>query len=197
MGRCRIWTGKRLGTICAELAQLNIRVSPNTVRRLLDDLGYALHANRKTLSRGCHDRDQQFCYIAQEKKQFLRRGLPIISVDTKKKELVGNFKNAGRVWAQAATPVKDHDFRSEGKGMAIPFGVYDLARNQGSVFVGMSHDTSQFAAENIARWWRKEDSVTIRRQATSSFWPTAAGAMEPACGCGSGRCRNGLPIRLA
>jgi len=155
MGRCRIWTGKRLGTICAELAQLNIRVSPNTVRRLLDDLGYALHANRKTLSRGCHDRDQQFCYIAQEKKQFLRRGLPIISVDTKKKELVGNFKNAGRVWAQAATPVKDHDFRSEGKGMAIPFGVYDLARNQGSVFVGMSHDTSQFAAENIARWWRQ------------------------------------------
>jgi hypothetical protein len=155
MGRRRCWTGKRLREICAELAQLDIVVSPNTVRRLLDQLGYALHANTKSLSRECPERDEQFSYIAEEKKQFLRRGLPIISVDTKKKELVGNFKNAGRVWALAAPPVKDHDFRSEGKGMAIPFGVYDPVRNRGSVFVGTSHDTPQFAAENIARWWRQ------------------------------------------
>jgi hypothetical protein len=154
MGRRRLWTGKRLRQICAELAQLDILVCPNTVRRLLDQLGYALHANTKSLASHCPERDEQFIYMAEEKKQFLKRGLPIISVDTKKKELIGNFKNPGRVWGQAATPVNDHDFRSQGKGMAIPFGVYDQVRNCGSVFVGTSHDTSQFAAENIARWWR-------------------------------------------
>jgi hypothetical protein len=118
MGRRRRWTGKR--RICAELAQLDLVVSPNTVRRLLDELGYALHANTKSLSRGCPERDEQFGYIAEEKKQFLQRGLPIISVDTKKKELVGNFKNGGRVWSQTATPVNDHDFRS---GPQSGFGV--------------------------------------------------------------------------
>ena len=92
--------------------------------------------------------------MAEEKKQFLKRGLPIISVDAKKKELVGNFKNAGRVWSRQATLVNDHDFRSQGIGMAIPFGIYDPTCNDGSVFVGTSHDTPQFAAENIARWWR-------------------------------------------
>lgn len=155
MGRGRQWTGKRLRQICAELSQLDILVSPNTVRRLLDKLGYALHANSKSLARHCPERDEQFRYMAEEKKQFLKRGLPIISIDTKKKELIGNFKNPGRVWSQAATPVNDHDFRSQGKGMAIPFGVYDPVRNCGSVFVGTSHDTPQFAAENIARWWRR------------------------------------------
>ncbi len=155
MGRGRFWTGKRLRQISGELARLDIVVSPNTVRRLLGELGYALHANTKSLSRRCRERDQQFCYIAEEKKLFLRQGLPIISVDTKKKELVGNFKNAGRVWSRTAIPVNDHDFRSEGQGMAIPFGVYDPVRNQGSVFVGMWHDTPQFAVENIVRWWRQ------------------------------------------
>ena len=154
MGRRRLWTGKRLRQICAELAQLDILVCPNTVRRLLHDLGYALHANAKSLSNDCPARDEQFIYMAEEKKQFLKRGLPIISVDTKKKELIGNFKNPGRVWSQEATPVNDHDFRSQGEGMAIPFGVYDPVRNCGSVFVGTSHDTPQFAADNIARWWR-------------------------------------------
>ena len=91
----------------------------------------------------------------KQRSSSCQRGLPIISVDTKKKELVGNFKNAGRVWSQEATPVNDHDFRSQGQGMAIPFGVYDPVRNRGSVFVGTSHDTPQFAAENIARWWRQ------------------------------------------
>ena len=153
-GRRRLWTGKRLRQICAELAQLDIVISPNTARRLLDQLGYALHANSKSLASDGPERDEQFCYMAEEKKQFLKRGLPIISVDTKKKELIGNFKNPGRVWSLAATPVNDHDFRSQGIGMAIPFGVYDPVLNCGSVFVGTSHDTPQFAAENMARWWR-------------------------------------------
>ncbi|HXJ17895.1 MAG TPA: ISAzo13 family transposase [Candidatus Polarisedimenticolia bacterium] len=158
MGRRRCWTGKRLRQICAELAQLDILVSPNTVRRLLACLGYGLHANLKSLSRSGPERNEQFLYIAEEKKQFLQRGLPIISIDTKKKELIGQFKNPGRVWSQRATPVNDHDFRSQGLGMAIPFGVYDLVRNGGWVFVGTSHDTPQFAAENIARWWRHSGS---------------------------------------
>jgi hypothetical protein len=153
MGRRKLWTGKRLRQISAELAQLDIVVCPNTVRRLMRKLDYGLHSNAKSLSADCPDRDEQFIYMAEEKKQFLKRGLPIISVDTKKKELIGNFKNPGPVWCQQATPVNDHDFRSQGIGMAIPFGVYDPMRNRGSVFVGTSHDTPQFAAENIARWW--------------------------------------------
>lgn len=154
MGRTRPWTGKRLRQIAAELSRLNILVSPNTVRRLLREMGYGLHANAKSLSASCPGRDIQFTYMAEEKKQFLQRGLPIISIDTKKKELVGPFKNPGRVWSQRPTPVNDHDFRSQGLGMAVPFGVYDPVQNRGAVFVGLSHDTAQFAAENVARWWQ-------------------------------------------
>jgi hypothetical protein len=147
-------TGKRLRQIVQELQRLSIAVSPNTVRRLLDLLGYSLHANCKSLSTPHPNRDQQFQYIAHQKKRFQRRGQPMISVDTKKKELVGNFKNAGRVWSLEPTPVKDHDFRSEAKGMANPYGVLDLLSNRASVFVGTSHDTPEFAAGNVARWWR-------------------------------------------
>lgn len=153
-GRRRLWTGKRLVQIAQELRQLNIAVSPRTVRRLLDQLGYALHANSKSLSASHEQRDQQFQCIALQKKRFLRDCLPIISVDTKKKELVGNFKNPGRVWSLESNPVKDHDFRSEALGMAISYGIYDLLANRGSVFVGTSHDTPEFAAGNVALWWR-------------------------------------------
>jgi hypothetical protein len=154
MGRRKLWTGKRLRQVAAELRKLDIHVSPNTVRRLLYEIDYTLHANTKSVSVPCKDRDQQFNCISKQRERFWRRGLPIISVDTKKKELVGNFKNSGRVWSQQATPVNDHDFRSHGLGMASPYGVFDLSRNQGSVFIGTSHDTPRFAAENIARWWR-------------------------------------------
>jgi hypothetical protein len=153
-GQRGLWTGKRLRRLTQELRQLGIDVSANTVRRLLEQLGYALHSNFKSMSISCEQRDEQFGCIAKQKKRFLARGLPIISVDTKKKELVGNFKNAGRVWSQVAVPVKDHDFRSQAAGMANPYGIYDLVGNRGSVFVGTSHDTPGFAAENIARWWR-------------------------------------------
>jgi len=153
MGRRRLWTGKRLRQITRELGGLGISVSPNTVRRLLRQLDYALHANTKSISVSSQHRDLQFSCIARHKKRFLHRGLPIISVDTKKKELVGNFKNPGRVWSSKPTPVNDHDFRSQGKGMANPYGIYDPIANRGSVFVGTSHDTPRFAAENVARWW--------------------------------------------
>lgn len=154
-GHRRLWTSKRLVQITRELRQLDIAVSPRTVRRLLDQLGYALHANSKSLSTRHEQRNQQFQCIARQKKRFGRGALPMISVDTKKKELVGNFKNPGRVWSLQGTAVKDHDFRSEAQGMAIPYGIYDLVANRGSVFVGTSHDTPDFAAGNVARWWRE------------------------------------------
>ena len=141
--------------ITRELRQLDIAVSPRTVRRLLAQVGYALHANAKSLSTPHEQRDQQFQCIARQKKRFGCRSLPMISVDTKKKKLVGNFKNPGRVWSREPTAVKDHDFRSEAQGLAIPYGIYDLVTNRGSVFVGTSHDTPEFAAGNVAQWWRQ------------------------------------------
>ena len=157
MGRRGLWTGLRLEQICEELKELGIRVCPNTVRRLLDVLGYALHCNRKSLSGPqSPERDCQFRYIQHQRQEFTQSGLPIISVDTKKKELVGPFKNAGRIWSRKALPVNDHDFRSQAKGIAIPRGLYDVRTNRGSVLIGTSHDTSQFAVEAIVDWWRRE-----------------------------------------
>ena len=113
MGQRGVWTGKRLGDISGELAQLGLRVCPSTVRRLLDEVGYALHANRKSLCANPSPfRDQQFGLLNHQRQEFARSGYPIISVDTKKKELVGQFKNNGRVWSRDPILVQDHDFRS-------------------------------------------------------------------------------------
>jgi hypothetical protein len=123
------------------------------VRRLLKTLGYALHANRKSLCKSPPERDRQFRYIARQRRCFSQEQAPIISVDTKKRELVGNFKNAGQVWSREPIPVFDHDFRSLSRGVAIPYGVYDLEANHGRVNVGVSSNTPTFAAESIRRWW--------------------------------------------
>ncbi len=148
------------------LEDLGLAVCPNTVRRLLHELDYALHANRKSLSGPqSPERDRQFRYLQAQRQEFSRQALPIISVDTKKKELVGPFKNAGRLWSREALPVNDHDFRSQAKGLAIPRGLYDLAANRGSVLVGTSHDTPEFAVDAIVDWWRTEGR---RRYATAS-----------------------------
>ena len=157
MGKRGLWTGKRLRDISSELSRLGLRVCPNTVRRLLDEAGYALHANRKSLCTSTSPfRDQQFDLLNLQRQEFTRSGYPIISVDTKKKELVGQFKNNGRVWSRDPIPVQDHDFRSQAKGMAIPYGIYDLHANRGRVVVGMSHDTPAFAVEAICQWWCRE-----------------------------------------
>jgi hypothetical protein len=157
MARRGLWTGLRLEQISRQLGRLGISVCPNTVRRLLDQMGYALHANRKSLSgHQSPERDRQFRYLLNQRQEFTRQGLPIISVDTKKKEMVGPFKNAGQVWSREAIPVNDHDFRSQAKGMAIPRGLYDLRANRGSVLIGTSHDTSEFAVDAIVAWWRRE-----------------------------------------
>jgi hypothetical protein len=157
MGRRGLWTGLRLEQISGRLKQLGLSVCANTVRRLLDVLGYALHANRKSLSGPqSPERDNQFRYIQHQRQEFTRDQLPIISVDTKKKELVGWFKNDGRIWSREALPVNDHDFRSQAEGIAIPRGLYDVPANRGSVLIGTSHDTPQFAVDAIVDWWRGE-----------------------------------------
>jgi hypothetical protein len=157
MGRRGLWTGLHLEQISGRLRELGLWVCPNTVRRLLDRLGYALHANRKSLSGPqSPQRDQQFRYIGHQREQFTQSALPIISVDSKKKELVGPFQNEGRIWSRAALPVNDHDFPSQAQGKAIPRGLYDVQANRGSVLIGTSHDTPEFAVDAIVDWWRAE-----------------------------------------
>jgi hypothetical protein len=128
-----------------------------TVAKLLGLLGYSLQANLKTREGASHpDRDAQFEHINQTAKAALAAGQPVISVDTKKKELIGQFKNGGREWAPAGAPVQvnTHDFPSQAQGRAIPYGIYDLAHDEGWVSVGIDHDTSQFAAASIRAWWQ-------------------------------------------
>ena len=150
------WTRRTTDKIARELANLGgIEVSANTVGRILKELGYSLRVNHKKISSGTGpDRDAQFKQIAAIRDRFSKQGLPVISVDTKKKELVGNFKNPGAAWNKQAVAVKDHDFRSQGHGLAVPYGIYDIQANRGSVFVGASHDTPQFAVSSIEKWWR-------------------------------------------
>lgn len=151
------WTRKTPEKIAKELESLGLDISPNTVAKLLKNLGFRPRVNhKKVATRTSVDRDEQFCYIAAQREQFEQQGLPIISVDTKKRELVGNFKNAGTIWSQEAIPVNDHDFRSDALGVAIPYGVYDVQANRACVSVGVAHDTSEFAVESIATWWREE-----------------------------------------
>jgi len=157
MARRGLWTGLRLEQISSQLRRLGISVCPNPVRRLLDEMDYALRANRKSLSgHQSPERDRQFRYRQVQRQEFTRQGLPIISVDTKKKEMVGPFKNAGQVWSREPIPVNGHDFRSRAQGMAIPRGLYDVLANRGSVLIGTSHDTSDFAVDAIVDWWRRE-----------------------------------------
>jgi hypothetical protein len=152
------WVRASLRSLSRRLGEAGHPASPPTVRRLLDDQGYRLHANTKQLESGAGhpDRDQQFRYIAEQRQAFSTAGLPQISVDTKKKELIGRFKNAGRVWSQEAEAVNVHDFRQGALGRAVPYGIYDLTRNQGTVYVGQSADTPRFAVDMLARWWVDE-----------------------------------------
>ena len=143
--------------IVAELATVGIQVCPRTVARILKDLDYRLRVNHKRISAGsAPDRDQQFTYIASQRVKFAERGLPIISIDTKKREIVGNFKNQGGACGQSPQAVNDHDFRSQADGIAIPYGIYDVTANYGFVVVGTSHDIPDFAADNLVRWWQRD-----------------------------------------
>jgi len=152
------WTCKSTRRLADELTRRRHPVSVNTVAALLHQAGYSLQANRKTREGASHpDRNAQFEHINAQVRRFLDRGQPTISVDTKKKELVGDFKNAGRAWRPAGRPeeVRVHDFLDPNLGKAIPYGVYDILNNQGWVSVGIDHDTAQFAVASIRRWWMR------------------------------------------
>jgi len=152
------WTCKSTPQLAVELTSQGHPVSASTVWRWLNAAGDSLQSNRKTKEGADHpDRNEQFEYIATTVQDFQERGQPVISVDTKKKELIGEFRMAGREWQPTGEPVKVliHDFIDKDLGKAIPYGVYDLTENQGWVSVGIDHDTARFAAEAIRRWWRK------------------------------------------
>jgi hypothetical protein len=138
------------------------QVSYPTVALLLDELGYSLQSNRKTREGGSHvDRDAQFAHINRQVRVFQERGQPVVSVDTKKKELVGDFKDAGREWQPEGAPeeVRMYDFRDKRLGKVIPRGVYDVTWDEGWVSVGVDHDTARFAAETLHRWWQEMGSL--------------------------------------
>ena len=151
-----IWTCKSVRTIATELQVKGYEISFKTVNRILHELDYSLQANRKALSQAYDTgRDEQFTNINTLVKRFIRQGQPIISVDTKKKELVGKFKNPGKKWEKKGDPekVEDHDFRSRAEGVAIPYGAFDPQRNEGFVNVGVTSDTAEFAVNSIRLWW--------------------------------------------
>lgn len=150
------WTSKSTRKLAAELTERGKSISPQKVGQLLFSLGYRLNAAQKTLEGTNHpDRNEQFEFINDRVEAYQARSAPVISVDTKKKELVGDFKNAGREWQPMGEPVavRVHDFIDPELGKAIPYGVYDLGRNEGWVNVGIDHDTPEFAVTSIARWW--------------------------------------------
>jgi hypothetical protein len=150
------WIRSSLSRLSTRLADEGHQASSSTVARLLKKMGFSLKANkRKQGMSGCPDRDEQFKYIASQKQQFITAGLPIISIDTKKKELIGDFRNKGQTWRRQAEEVNEHDFPGA-KCRAVPFGIYDPTRNEGHVYVGLSNDTPEFAVHSIARWWEGE-----------------------------------------
>lgn len=180
------WTCKSLRHLARALCKQGFSISHQTVADLLHAADYSLQANRKTQEGSGHpDRDAQFNYINQKVKIFQRRGQPVISIDTKKKELIGNFRNGGREWCPQGKPipVKVHDFQDRKLGKGIPYGVFDMTHNEAWVSVGIDHDTSEFAVATILQWWRR---MGIKR------FPLATEILITADGGGSNGSRSRL-----
>jgi len=152
------WTKKTLEKMATELQLLGIKVCANTVCKLLKKMNYSLRVNHKkkssTVTVTGDERDKQFNYIHDQRQLFARDTSPTISVDTKKKETIGNFKNDGKSWCEQPIVVNDHDFRSEADGIAIPYGIYEVLLNIGNVFIGKTYDTPAFAVDSIELWWQ-------------------------------------------
>ena len=181
-----LWTCSSAARLARELSAAGHPVSERTVNRLLHELGYSLQANRKTLEGAQHaDRDAQFKHINRRGRAFQALRQPIVSVDTKKKELVGEFRNGGREWRPKGQPqqVKVHDFVDKTLGKAIPYGIYDVTGDRGWVSVGVDHDTAVFAVETLRRWWLKMGRVA---------YPQARRLLITADGGGSNGSRNRL-----
>jgi hypothetical protein len=157
-----IWVRSSLRNLCHRLTDIGQPVSPPTVGRMLKGLGYSLRVNAKKIEAASNhpERNQQFEYIAVQGATFSAAQLPILSIDTKKKELVGNFKNTGQAWVCEPTAVNVHDFPGDALGRAVPYGVYDLTNNRGFIYLGSSGDTPAFAADAIATWWQTDGRAT-------------------------------------
>jgi hypothetical protein len=180
------WTCKSKDKLAAELQAMGHKVSATVVGRLLHGLGFSLQVVRKTREgEQSPDRNKQFEHINRTAKDFIKRGQPVVSVDTKKKELVGDFKNGGHEWQRAGEPeaVRVHDFIDKDLGKVIPYGVYDTARNEAWVSVGVDHDTAEFAVATLERWWRE-----MGRKA----YPNATELLVTADGGGSNAPRSRL-----
>jgi len=161
----KIWVSHSLRHLTQELQSLEYQVCPTTVGRLLRDLDYSLQANCKRFTGDPHpDRDLQFRYIARVKRLFWEAGCPVICVDAKKRELIGNFKNSGRVWCREPEIINAYDFRSDAVGIAIPYGIYDPLHNFGAVYVGTSAETGEFAVDAIGMWYEDSDRPTFPRE---------------------------------
>jgi transposase len=176
------WTCKSMRHLATELQRQGHRVSHQLVGELLQELGYSLQANRKTREGASHpDRNAQFEYINRQVRACVRSGDPVISIDTKKKELVGSFKNGGREYRPASDPecVLVHDFVDPALGRAIPYGVYDVGRNLGWVSVGIDHDTASFAVESIRRWWERMGQPRYPKAARLLVTADAGGSNSP------------------
>jgi hypothetical protein len=159
----RVWVRNGVERLAIQLTEQGFPVCHMTVWRLLKRMGYSMKFNARR-RRGSADadhpeRDEQFEYIASRRKEFGDRGLPLISVDTKKKELIGNFRSPGRTWCRKPAEVNEHDYSSQAEALAVPFGIYDVKKNTGYVVVGLSHNTAEFAVSSISKWWQDEGQV--------------------------------------
>lgn len=178
------WVRQSLRQIKASLASIGVLLSHSSIQRLLKQQDYSLKANRKSVASSHHpQRNQQFRYLKRVQQCFVNAGHPVISVDTKKKELIGNYKNAGTRWAHQAEAVNDHDFASKTTLRAVPYGIYDVIHNQGYVYVGTSGDTADFAVDAIQRWYERPDRATFDDESKLLILCDAGGS-------NSYRCRN-------
>jgi hypothetical protein len=179
------WVRRSLRHLSGELDGAGHPASPPTVSRLLRALDYGLHANAKQVEAASRhpDREAQFTHLTAQRRTFQATGWPVLSVDTKKKELVGNFRNAGAVWCRAPEAVNVHDFPQDALGRAVPYGIYDLNCNRGAIYVGTSADTPRFAVDVLARWWEEIGHAT---------YPDADQLLLLADAGGSNGCRSRL-----
>lgn len=182
------WTRKTTQSIAEGLLEVGIEVSANTVGRLLRAMQFSLKTNRKNIESGFKRkhgdrarRNRQFLIINAKRRKFESADLPIISVDGKKRELVGNFKNAGRTWRRKPRQVKDHDFPSDAQGVALPYGIYDVRRNAGMVVLGTSRETPAFAVDAIEQWWRSSGKQHYPGATELLILADSGGANSPRC----------------
>ena len=188
------WVRSSANKLAARLRAMGFTVSSTTVWRLLKRLGYSMRINIRRW-RGHQpdspERNQQFEYLGARRREGLAAGSPVISIDTKNKELIGDFMTKGRAWCKRPHEVNDHDLSSLAECRAVPFGIYDLRRNRGHVVVGLSNDTPEFVVACIARWWRTREPRSTRTRTRCSCWRNAAGPTVIGAGRGSRTSRSG------